>query len=236
MPCLTSARRRTVIHLFPRHVRRLTGNCSIGPMLFLLYIYDMPQKVSSTARMSHDDSLLYLKISSTADTIALQRDMDRLQQWEEDWQMSFNPRKCEVIRLTKRRNLVETTYQIHGHDLSITKTGKYPRVINQRTSHGSHMWMRLRRRQTTVWPSFAGTLQVALRMLKHSATQPWSISPIFEYAVSAWDPHTIQCIKQLETVHCRAARLIKGDYRKNEQHLPDDKGPWLATSPTLNLQ
>ncbi|MFC1375539.1 MAG: reverse transcriptase family protein [gamma proteobacterium symbiont of Ctena orbiculata] len=101
----------------------------LGPLLFLLYINDLPQKVSSTARLFADDSLLYLKISSPADTAELQRDLDRLQQWEQDWQMSFNPSKCEVVRVTKRRNPVEAKYQIHGHDLTITKTGKYLGVV-----------------------------------------------------------------------------------------------------------
>ena len=52
----------------------------LGPLLFLLYINDLPQKVSSTARLFADDSLLYLKISSPADAAELQRDLDRLQQ------------------------------------------------------------------------------------------------------------------------------------------------------------
>ena len=90
----------------------------LGPLLFLLYINDLPQKVSSTARLFADDSLLYLQISSTADTAELQRDIDRLQQWEKDWQMSFNPSKCEVIRITTKRNPIKATYQIHDHDLS----------------------------------------------------------------------------------------------------------------------
>ena len=59
----------------------------LGPLLFLLYINDLPQKVSSTARLFAEDNLLYLKISSPADTAELQRDLDRLQQWEQDWKM-----------------------------------------------------------------------------------------------------------------------------------------------------
>ncbi|MEW8547256.1 MAG: hypothetical protein AB2693_27415 [Candidatus Thiodiazotropha sp.] len=31
--------------------------------------------------------------------------------------------------MTKRRNPSEATYHIHGHDLSITKTGKYLGVV-----------------------------------------------------------------------------------------------------------
>ena len=120
----TSPCRRTVFHLYPSCVRRPSRNSSRTPA-----INDLPQKVNSTARLFADECLLYLKISSTADTAALQRDLDRLQQWVEDWQMSFNPSKCEVVRVTQRRNPVEAIYQIHGHDLTIAKTWKYMGVI-----------------------------------------------------------------------------------------------------------
>ena len=42
--------------------------------------------------------------------------------------MSFNPTKGDVIRITKKRNPIQTTYQIHNHDLTITKAGKYLRI------------------------------------------------------------------------------------------------------------
>ena len=56
----------------------------LGPLLFLLYINDMPMKVSSTARLFADDSLLYRRIGSSQDRISLQEDLDRLQQWEKE--------------------------------------------------------------------------------------------------------------------------------------------------------
>ena len=61
---------------------------ALGPLLFLLSM-----KVSSTARLVADDSLLYRRIRSSQDSIILQEDPDRLQQWEKEWQISFNPTK-----------------------------------------------------------------------------------------------------------------------------------------------
>ena len=43
----------------------------LGPLLFLVYINDMPARVKSTSRLFADDSLLYRKIKSPADTQAL---------------------------------------------------------------------------------------------------------------------------------------------------------------------
>ena len=69
----------------------------LGPLLFLVYINDLPAQVKSEARLFADDCLLYRKICSPDDRAALQRDLDSLQRWERDWLMAFNPDKCEVF-------------------------------------------------------------------------------------------------------------------------------------------
>ena len=66
----------------------------LGPRLFLIYINDLPSRVSSTARLFADDCLLYRVISNQEDAASLQEDLDHLQEWERDWQMNFNPDKC----------------------------------------------------------------------------------------------------------------------------------------------
>ena len=75
----------------------------LGPLLFLLYINDLPECVSSqsTIRLFADDSFLYRKIRSATDSIQLQHDLDQLAVWEQSWLMSFNPSKCQLLRITK---------------------------------------------------------------------------------------------------------------------------------------
>ena len=85
----------------------------------------MPMKVSFTVRLFADDSLLCRRIRSSQDDFSLQEDLDRLQQWEKEWQMSFNPAKCVVVRITRKRNPINATYKIHNHDLEMVKQGKY---------------------------------------------------------------------------------------------------------------
>ena len=97
----------------------------LGPLLFLIYINDLPLKVPSTRRLFADGSLLYRRIKSPDGAQILQEDLDKLQEWERDWQMSFNANKSEVIRITLKRNPIKTTYTIHGHNLTVNKTGKY---------------------------------------------------------------------------------------------------------------
>ena len=63
------------------------------------------------------------------DAQALQQDLINLQEWEKTWKMSFNPSKCEVIRIIRKRALVNITYLIHDHPLQLVKQGKYLGVI-----------------------------------------------------------------------------------------------------------
>ena len=51
----------------------------LGPLLFLVYTNDIPARVKSTTRLFADDSLLYRKIKSPADT---QEDLNALQEWD----------------------------------------------------------------------------------------------------------------------------------------------------------
>jgi hypothetical protein len=47
----------------------------LGPILFLLFINDLPDVVSSQARLFADDSLLYRVINNPSDQVRLQEDL-----------------------------------------------------------------------------------------------------------------------------------------------------------------
>lgn len=66
----------------------------LAPLLFLLYINDLPDSINSTVRLFADDALLYGVISNDADGEQIQNDLIRLEQWQTIWQMNFNPAKC----------------------------------------------------------------------------------------------------------------------------------------------
>ena len=76
----------------------------LGPVLFLVYINDLPDELSSQVRLFADDTAVYLTIGGAEDGMLLQNDLDRLSVWEDRWDMEFNPSKCQVVRVTSSRN------------------------------------------------------------------------------------------------------------------------------------
>ena len=68
-----------------------------GPCLFLLYINDMPYTIQSNIRLFADDTIMYLTVSNQTDCQILQKDLNKLENWEREWLMSFNPDKYEVL-------------------------------------------------------------------------------------------------------------------------------------------
>ncbi len=50
----------------------------IGPSLFIFYINDLPQNISSKVRLFADDTIVYMIISTDDDGESLQKDLDRL--------------------------------------------------------------------------------------------------------------------------------------------------------------
>jgi hypothetical protein len=102
----------------------------LGPILFLAYINDLPEGVRSKVRLFADDTVVYLAITDPSQSSTLQADLGRLEEWERTWDMSFNPSKCVVLRITgPRTRVMETSYTLHGTTLDVVPPRKIFRSL-----------------------------------------------------------------------------------------------------------
>ncbi len=54
---------------------------SLGPVMFLFYINDLPETVTSTSKLFADDCKIYREIRDRSDSAQLQDDLDSLAAW-----------------------------------------------------------------------------------------------------------------------------------------------------------
>jgi len=86
----------------------------LAPLLFSLFINDLPATISSSCLMYADDVKIFRKITSPFDSQELQRDLDRLTAWSACWGLTLNPSKCQSFTVTLRCAPVQITYNIGG--------------------------------------------------------------------------------------------------------------------------
>ena len=66
----------------------------LGPILFLIFINDLPDCVDSICTIFADDTKNY---NSSEEHDVMQRDVNALQNWSNLWQLFFNSGKCKCI-------------------------------------------------------------------------------------------------------------------------------------------
>ena len=184
----------------------------LGPILFLVYINDLPEELSSQVRLFADDTAVYLTVGGPDDGAALQTDLDRLSVWENQWDMEFNPSKCQVVRVTTSRSEVITTvYMLHGQVLEVVTSARYLGVdISSVLSWNTHI--------DRITASANRTLGYIRRNIKtknqkvRETTYNTLVRPQLEYSAPIWDPYTKEKTLQLEKIQRRAARWTTSDY------------------------
>ena len=74
----------------------------LGPVLVLVFIDDLEEGLRSEVLKFADDTKIFGRVDSEGASEDLQRDLDRLVQWSEVWQMRFNVDKCKVAMWLSR--------------------------------------------------------------------------------------------------------------------------------------
>ena len=125
----------------------------LGPVLFLLYINGLANELKSTVRLFADDALMYCLIESELDSDSLQGNLCKLDDWQDRWQMEFNPNKCKVMCITTKKNITKKQYMFCGQILEEVQNHPYLRVMfNDKMKWSSHISKTTARNSNTILP------------------------------------------------------------------------------------
>ena len=184
----------------------------LGPLLFLIYINDLPECVqSSKVRLFADDTAIYLSLTVASHSSLLQQDLHQLEQWESKWDMKFNPSKCQVIQITKRKTIIPTQYLLHNTILETVTSAKYLGItISNDLTWNNHI-NNITTKANQTLGFLRRNIKVHSERLKSTAYKTL-VRPQLEYSSTVWSPYTGTQIDQLESVQRRAARWTKHDF------------------------
>ncbi|KAL8621234.1 hypothetical protein ACOMHN_018535 [Nucella lapillus] len=186
----------------------------LGPCLFLVFINDLPDKLTSKTRMFANDTAIYRTIASQKDHDDLQGDIERLQVWEQQWEMAFNPGKCSTIKVTRCKSTISDKYQMHGHTLATVQSALYLGVTLRTDLEWAEHIDSITKKASRALGFLRQNLKVAYNKLIEKAYLTF-VRPLLEYSSLVWDPHKIGCIKKIENIQRRAARFVLNQHHRH---------------------
>ena len=76
----------------------------LGPVLFTIFINDLPDCVPSTCKISADDTKVY---NDPCNNDIIQKDLYNLQAWPHEWKLLFNVQKCKVMHIGRENPMTK---------------------------------------------------------------------------------------------------------------------------------
>lgn len=182
----------------------------LGPILFIIFVNDLPDVVRSICKMFADDCKVYTPLSSRVDQQQLQEDIDNLCQWSKDWLLKFNVQKCKVVSFGRKR--VDTDYHMTDRDGNIqqlkredsekdlgvlfTESLSFEKHISNTLNKANMIIGLIRRKFTHIDNTLFLTLYKSL------------IRSHLDYGNLIYFPITKKCKQMIENAQRRATRLI----------------------------
>lgn len=187
----------------------------LGPLLFLIYVNDIPTSVNySSVYLFADDTKLLKVLHSNADTINLQEDMDSLDHWCTAWQISLNVLKCShlTFSLSQREQTSTNIYSSNGSVIKHASTYKDLGIkICRNLSWTDHV--------RAICSKAYGSLHVLKRSLPYTTNAGLKkrlylslVRSHLSYCSQLWRPFLVKDVRSLEKVQRRATKFILCDY------------------------
>lgn len=174
----------------------------IGPLLFILYVNEIPELVQGTAKLFADDAKIFDKDYNKD---SLQKDLDILYEWSSQWLLRFNESKCKIMHIGRDNP---------RKDYTIGKTTL--EKISEERDLGVYISDDLKPSLQCV--KSAKKASSALGIIKRSFSNfdTSSFALVYktyvrchmEYCVQAWNPYYKKDIEVLEKIQKRATKLV----------------------------
>ena len=177
----------------------------LGPILFVVFINDMPEEVKSMCQLFADDAKILASVNVRDENagVQLQQDLNSLSNWSEKWQLPFNVLKCKVLHIGKNNPC--RRYKMMGKQLEDVAEEKDLAVLvdNGLKFQTAAAVKKANCSLGLIKKSFALLDNKTLPLLYKSLVRPH-----LEYGNVVWGPFYKEDEKLVEKVQKRATKVI----------------------------
>ena len=177
----------------------------LGPLLFLVYINDLPNNLQCTCKIFADDT----KLIGNPETTDLQSDINRACKWSLDWQLRFNSTKIHVMHLgtnNPEKQYYMTDDPSHPPILPTDVEKDLGVKVDRKLSFDTHIQDSISKAKSTL-AVIKRTFEILNEdtfLLLYKAL----VRPVLEYCNTVCHPSLLRQSRALESVQRRATRLI----------------------------
>ena len=182
----------------------------LGPVMFVIYINDFPECVSSDSFLFADDTKILRHISSKEDSVKLQQDIDALEAWSNKWLLRFHPDKCHVLTIGKLENIQHTErYKLNNFELEhVFEEKDLSVILDSDLKFEEHTNQKIKKANTMIGLIRRSFSFLDVSLFKHLYTA--FVRPHLEYCQAVWSPYLRKHTNAIEKVQERATKLIDG--------------------------
>ena len=183
----------------------------LGPILFVIYINDLPRVCKSSVKLFADDTKIFTRSDVEGATETLQKDLDRLQVWADTWLMKFHPEKCHVLKIGNKKS--DSKYTMSSKDVDsrvCLDESSYEKdlgvYVDNKLSFKEHVHQITKKANRIV-----GIIRRSFDYLTEDMfvkLYKGIVRPIIEYGHSVYQPELKTLCQEIENVQRRATKII----------------------------
>ena len=181
----------------------------LGPILFLLYINDLPELVASLLFLIADDSKIWRTIDNLEDITTLQEDLQIMFEWSKQWLLEFHPDKLKHLHIAKDHTNPSYNYHLGDIVSKITHLEKDLGIfVDSSLNFEDHISTKVKKGN-----SMMGMIRRSFRFLNMKTFLPLYKALVrsgLEYGEAIWSPYKMKDIEKIEGVQRRATKVVPG--------------------------
>ena len=186
----------------------------LGPLLFLVYINDLPECVTfSKTFLFADDTKCLASSLGNSSSVGLQHDLDNLIHWSVSNNMLFNEAKSAIIRFPS--SLDPPTYFLNNSAVQVSKSNRDLGVILSSdlswSAHVHYITSKAYKMLGLIRRSFSSSIPVSTKKILYISL----VRSHLLYCSVVWRPHLRKDILLIERVQRRATKYILNDFKSN---------------------